>query len=241
MLELNSKVDRAALAAKFRADGRVQVHDVLSRESAERVQAVLMRETAWELAWCAGNQGEAQVIPNHLIAGSAGAEHAGRARSATDEAARRGEYAFRYASYPMLTAYLEGRRPGGAHDLLLEALNSPEILGLAREVTGIPELLKADAQATMFAPNHFLGLHTDENNGQSWRIAYVLNFAPDDWNPNWGGYLQFFDDDGNISAGWRPRFNVLNLVAVPCPHSVSYVTPFAPAGRIAITGWFRDR
>lgn len=193
------------------------------------------------MAWQAGSQSAVQVMPNQLLTSASGADALARARAATDEAAGRGDYAFRYASYPMLTAYLERRRAGGPHDIVLEGLNTPEVLDLVREITGVPELLKADAQATLFAPSHFLGLHTDEHKGQSWRIAYVLNLAPDNWHPNWGGYLQFFDDDGNIIFGWRPRFNVLNLMAVPCPHAVSYVTPYAPPGRIAITGWFRDK
>jgi Rps23 Pro-64 3,4-dihydroxylase Tpa1-like proline 4-hydroxylase len=51
----------------------------------------------------------------------------------------------------------------------------------------------------------------------------------------------FYDEDGDCIAGFKPRFNALNLFAVPQRHSVSYVPPFAPAGRFAITGWFRDQ
>lgn len=141
----------------------------------------------------------------------------------------------------MLQAYLEQRAPGGPHDVLLECINTPEMLGLVRAITGIPELVKADAQASLFAGNHYLGLHSDAHKGQGWRVAYVMGFAPDDWQPDWGGYLQFFDERGDVVCGWKPRFNVLNLFAVPCPHAVSYVPPFAPNGRLSITGWFRDR
>ena len=61
------------------------------------------------------------------------------------------------------------------------------------------------------------------------------------WRPDWGGYLNFYDEDGDIVAGYRPRFNALNLFLVPQKHAVSYVPPFAPQARFAITGWFRDR
>jgi Rps23 Pro-64 3,4-dihydroxylase Tpa1-like proline 4-hydroxylase len=105
----------------------------------------------------------------------------------------------------------------------------------------MPGLIKADAQATAYTPGDFLSLHTDSHVAEGWRVAYVLNFAPPDWKPDWGGYLNFFDADGDVVAGWRPRFNALNLLKVPQPHNVSYVPPFAPAERIAITGWFRDR
>jgi Rps23 Pro-64 3,4-dihydroxylase Tpa1-like proline 4-hydroxylase len=51
----------------------------------------------------------------------------------------------------------------------------------------------------------------------------------------------FYDDDDDVIAGLRPRFNTLNLFAVPQRHNVTYVVPSAPARRLAITGWFRDR
>jgi Rps23 Pro-64 3,4-dihydroxylase Tpa1-like proline 4-hydroxylase len=44
-----------------------------------------------------------------------------------------------------------------------------------------------------------------------------------------------------VIEGYMPRFNTLNLFAVPQHHAVSFVPPFAPQGRIAISGWFRDQ
>jgi len=113
-------------------------------------------------------------------------------------------------------------------------------MNFIREVTGLPSLVKADAQATLFAPGQFLGRHIDSHVAEGWLVAYVMNFAKD-WKPDWGGYLNFFDDDGDIVAGYRPRFNALNMFKVPRAHAVSFVPPFAPVGRFAITGWFRDR
>ena len=62
-----------------------------------------------------------------------------------------------------------------------------------------------------------------------------------EWRPEWGGYLNFYDEEGDVVAGFRPRFNALNIFAVPQKHNVTYVPPFSPVGRFAITGWFRDR
>lgn len=240
MIELNSQIDHAALAERFKADGRVQIRDVLTLESAQRVRALLLSGTKWGLVWQAGEADGVESLTNRALISKDAQAIVSRAGAATDAAGARGDYSFRFANYPVLQACLEGWDPGGPHDSLIEAMNMPAMLDMVRAVTSIPGLTKADAQATLFAPNHFLGLHTDAHRGQGWRVAYVLNFAPDDWSPDWGGYLQFFDEDGNIICGWRPRFNVLNLMAVPCAHSVSYVPPFAPNGRAAITGWFRD-
>ena len=47
------------------------------------------------------------------------------------------------------------------------------------------------------------------------------------------------DDDGNIRAGLAPTFNALNIITIPQPHNVSFITPFAGAYRFAISGWLR--
>ena len=235
LFELNPRIGRAAAAAKFEREGRVQIRDFLTDAAAQTILQVLSRETPWGLAWRAGASGpharrRQQVSQDELA--KMGPEIAAAMRS--------GAYAFLYARYPMLDAYKEGWAEHPALELLIEHINAEPLMSLVREVTGIPTLAKADAQATLFAPNHFLALHDDSHVGEGWRVAYVMNFCPGEWRPDWGGYLQFYDEDGDIVGGYRPRFNALNMFRVPARHSVSYVPPFAPATRFAITGWFRD-
>ena len=85
----------------------------------------------------------------------------------------------------------------------------------------------------------FLTKHNDHEPVTNRKVAYVLNFAKD-WREDWGGYLQFFDGQGNIVEGFKPRFNCLNMFCIPMDHSVSYVPPFCQGQRLAITGWFND-
>ena len=239
LFTLNPGLDRKRLAEQFQRDGRVQVRDVLSEAAATEIHGILARSTAWGMAWQAGSNG-----PNSVRAAALKTDPAGHQQSiaeATVKAARKGDYAFQFAHYPILDAYLGEWNKGGPHDLLLEHINDERFLGFIRDVTGIASIRKGDAQATLYAPGHFLGLHVDSHAAEGWRIAYVLNFCREEWKPDWGGYLNFYDNDGDVVAGYRPRFNALNLFAVPCPHSVTYVPPFAPIGRFAITGWFRDR
>ena len=61
-----------------------------------------------------------------------------------------------------------------------------------------------------------------------------------DWIEEAEEFLSSGDDDDDVIAGMKPRFNCLNLFRVPQRHNVSYVPPFAPVGRYAITGWFRE-
>ena len=121
----------------------------------------------------------------------------------------------------------------------VEFLNGEAFLALMREVTGFDDIAFADAQATLYGPGHFLTLHDDAVVGKYRRAAYVLNLT-EGWRQDWGGYLNFFDKDGNIEKAYKPAFNALNIFSVPSPHSVGLVAPFAGALRCSITGWLRS-
>lgn len=241
LFALNPDLDRHALAGDFAHERRVQIRDVLTQESAWELRALLGHGTPWGLALRAPDAGQGE--PNYLTAAElvtpAGRERAQALAQAAAAAAARGEYGYCYASYPLLEAYLQRWDAGGPHDILLEHLNTPEFLDLVRTVTGFTDLAKADGQATLYAGGHFLPLHHDSHVAQAWKVAYVLNLSSDEWRPDWGGNLVFYDEDGDIVRGYRPRFNSLNLFAVPQAHAVTFVPPFAPIGRFAVTGWLR--
>lgn len=239
LFELNPALDRKALAARFAATGRVQIRNVLTEETAREVLSVLARQTPWGMAIGAGERESPRSYSMEETRTPVGRDAMNAMARSAEEHSARGEYAFRFAHFPMVKALLDGWNPGGPHELLLEHVNAADFIELAREVTGIEELVKADGQATLFAPNHYLGKHIDSHVAEGWEVAYVLNFAPPDWHPDWGGYLLFLDDEGDVVEGFRPRFNALNLFKVPQSHCVSYVPPFAPLGRMALTGWLR--
>jgi Rps23 Pro-64 3,4-dihydroxylase Tpa1-like proline 4-hydroxylase len=239
LFEINPAIDRAAAAAAFAETGRVQIRDFLTEAAARTIHGVLSRETPWGLAWRAGTDGPHAVRRRQLAARSPAELQ--RMNAGIAAAMRGRDYAFAYAQYPILTAFQEKWNEHEALDLLIEHINAEPLMDLVRAVTGIPELAKADAQATLYGPNHFLAVHDDSHVAEGWQVAYVMNFCAEDWRPDWGGYLVFYDEDGDVVSGFRPRFNALNMFRVPQKHNVTYVPPFAPIGRYAITGWFRDR
>lgn len=240
LFELNPDLDRAALAQRFAETGRVQVRDVLTEETAREVLTVLTKATPWGMAIGAGDDNRRSFRMEEARTPE-GQKAVNAAAQGAQTNSQRGDYGFCFAHYPILTAIQEGWDPGSPHEILLEHLNSDNFLEFARSVTGISNLMKADGQATLFAPGHYLGRHIDSDVSEGWEVAYVLNFAPPDWHPDWGGYLTFLNDEGDIVEGFRPRFNALNLFKVPQSHLVSYVPPFAPVGRIAVTGWLRSK
>jgi Rps23 Pro-64 3,4-dihydroxylase Tpa1-like proline 4-hydroxylase len=238
LLELNPNLDRKALGAEFAATGRLQIPDVLRRDSATSILSVLATQTPWSLAWQAGSDGPHLIRPEDLRK-LASADRQSIAEKLAAPA--RENYAFLYHSYPLVTAYLEGWNPGSAHDRLLEDLNAEPFLSLLKDVTGMDDLVKVDGQATLYAKGNYLWPPTDEEASRGRRVAYVLNLTAQEWQPQWGGYLNFFDENLDIELALRPRFNSLNLLSVPQLHSVSEVTATAPNARFAITGWGRNQ
>ncbi|MET0252033.1 MAG: 2OG-Fe(II) oxygenase family protein [Novosphingobium sp.] len=240
LFEINPALDRAGLAAAFARDGCVQVGDVLTERTAREIRRILAEETPWGLSWQAGT-----ALPPEHVRPQAMAARTPAERAAIGEALARAmagsDYGFAYGAYPMVDAYQQRWDPGHPLDLVLEHLNDAPFLDLARAITGLPALVKADAQATLYGPGQFLARHSDSHVGEGWRVAYVLHLTAAEWRPEWGGHLVFFDEAGDVTGGFRPRFNSLNLFTVPRWHAVTYVPPFAPVGRYAITGWLRDR
>jgi len=120
-------------------------------------------------------------------------------------------------------------------------MNSPPMLDFARRVTGFDDIAKADAQATRYLPGHFLRVHNDVYRASERdvrRAAYVVNLTRE-WHADWGGLLEFLDDDRRVVETWMPAWNGLAMFRVPTWHCVSCVAPYATAPRLAITGWFR--
>lgn len=236
VLQVNPDLDRAALAAAFARDRRVRIPDLLTLAAADRLHACLSRETPWLYAWNEGDR--VRLTPRADMAALPPAEQQALQRGILHRA--RGGFQFMYYSYPMLSAYREGRDPDLFLHRLFEFLNSPPMLDLVRGVTGIGEIVKGDAQATFYAPGHFLTLHDDGGQPEEHRrVAYVLSLTRG-WRADWGGLLQFHGPDGDVVEGWAPRYNSLALFEVPVPHSVSAVAHYAGAPRLSVTGWWRD-
>ena len=237
MLTINPALDVERLAAEFAAKGRLQVRDVLAADSAATLQRILVEETPWGLAWQAGATSPPQLIRADRLNSMADSERV----SIGKRAAADPDYGFVYQSYPLVAAYLERWDPGSPQERLLEELNGEDMLRFMRAVTGVPEIVKMDGQATLYGPGHFLRPHNDAQSERGRRVAYVLNLTVGQWQPQWGGYLNFYTDDWDVEQAFMPRFNSLNLFRVPQWHSVEEVSGVAPLARYAVTGWARDR
>lgn len=232
-LGLNPELDRAALAQAYRTDNRIQIRDVLRPESAQAVLEAL-HGVPWNLVFRDGNT-VVEMTPEQLRALTP--QQAGQIRQVVDRGAQSG-FQFFYNNYPLLQDYSRPGRQDRDIFRAYEFLNSAPVLDFLREVTGLHETRWVDAHGALYQANHFLKYHTDESETEPRLAAYVLSFAQD-WDLDWGGLLQFWNEDDDVEFALRPRFNALNIFTVPRRHSVSAVASYAPARRFSITGWLR--
>ena len=165
LIEINPDLDREALAEEFAKRGRVQVRNVLTRESAELLRDLLMTKTPWLLGWLAGDQSGRNLRNEELMAMSR--EQMAEIERRIIEAVVREEFCYIYSSYPLDQALMEHWQPGSPHEQLVHDLRGEPFAALLRDVTGHSEIVGADGYATMYAPGHFLSRHTDE--GVKWR------------------------------------------------------------------------
>lgn len=233
-MQLNPALDVDALARELAEHRRLQVRDILTPDSAEQIHAILENETPWWLVYNFGDQ-VAQVTPEQLAALQP-AQIEQIFEGVVDRA--RTQYQFIYASYPMISTYFDPSTPKLPIHRLFEYLNSEPVLNWFRRLTGRDDVQWLDGQATLYQAGHFLKSHSDLDPQDRRAAAYVLNFTKH-WERDWGGYLQFFNDNHDIELALRPIFNAMNIFLVPTDHSVGVVAPFAPHDRLSVTGWLR--
>lgn len=231
---VNPALDPSAIAPLFASRGRVHLPDLLVPPAAEHVYRYLAQSAQWSLV---------------LHDGTHVREATPEQRRHADEVWEREMAAFAYARAREGFEFLyEHRRVADdprerAADpsplaRFVDFVNSPPFLDFARRLTGLADIVRADAQATRYRPGDFLTQHDDfdKTGRKDRRAAYVFNLTPR-WQADWGGQLQFIGPDGHVTEAYVPRFNALNLFAVPQPHAVSIVAPFAVGARYSVTGW----
>lgn len=232
---LNPSLDLPALADAYKAKNRIQIRDLLQPVPADDLHKVLAQTTPWKLVYY--DQGNVVTLSPEELQALPPQDRAQRIAAVYSNA--RSSFGFIYQAYLIAENYAQKRFPGHPLHSVFAFINSAPFVNLVRKVSGIETITGADGQATLYLPGHFLNSHNDKIAGHKRRVAYVLNMSKN-WNPDWGGLLQFYDAEKSVEQVFVPRFNSLTLFTVPQDHAVTAVAPYAPHGRFAITGWFVD-
>jgi len=233
-IDINTAFSPELVHQQYVLDRRVRVANFLKADDASQLLQTLARETPFSSAFnIDGDNGvlsdtEMRQLSNDQIQSLQQKIH---------ENASRGS-GFLYGRHD-ITGRSAVDTPA-ALTQFAELINAEPFLEQIRQISGHADILAASAQATRYLPGNFLTRHNDFHPSEGRRVAYVMNFSPQ-WHPDWGGMLQFFQDDGTPRDAWAPQFNSLVLFDVAHVHSVTFVAPFAKTPRFAVTGWFRTK
>lgn len=214
------------VAERFAADRRLRLQGALPSDEAGRLADHLKARQDWAVAMAV--DGKTARIPLATLA-QAPREQQQKLSSDLMAGAAKGE-GFQYDGIEIDAA------TDGVLGDLYAALSDDDVLGAVSDLIGAT-VTSVSAQATRYRPGQWLTRHRDDPQEETRQLAYVLSVT-EQWHPDWGGLLQFFEDDGSPRDAWAPGFGVLSVFDVRLVHSVTYVTPWAQAPRLAVTGWF---
>ncbi len=233
-INLNPHLDVAGLKAFFQENKRLHIPGIINEEAAEAVYNSLKNEIAFNLAYN-DDEGQKDLYARDQKTMSLAERQAFHQKIMTR--ARTGTFQYLYGSFAVGDAYRQGLINDMYVALFFEFVNTPAVINLIQGITGIKGIKRASMQATAYGPGHFLTDHNDFDPEKDRKIAYVFNMTRD-WKAEWGGILQFLEEDGVTESGLIPSFNALNIFLVPQRHIVSQVATYAPKVRFGLTGWF---
>ena len=229
---LNPNHDVSALAAEYRAHRRLRIHDLLAEDGLADFWHYLADRDDW---WHLINTPDGVIELDPVAREEMPAERRAALEEIVNQGARTG-FQYRYEGLRVPACAADGAdNPLAAFSRLMA---SEEMIAFLCAVTGFSGLAFTDGHATAYGPGDFLTGHDDDVAGKDRIAAYVFGMTPR-WRPEWGGLLLFHGADEASVTGHVPRFNTLDLFAVPQRHSVSVVTPAATHRRFAVTGWLR--
>jgi Rps23 Pro-64 3,4-dihydroxylase Tpa1-like proline 4-hydroxylase len=233
-IKINSTLDPHALNQQLHESGRIQVPDFFEAATAEYLYSLLQKNTDWYVTYNEGGENyESTLTEFQSMAPPQRRQFLNRVF-----ASARDGFQFIFRQYYISRAVENGENDGHPLHALHHYVNSDTFLDFMRVLTGSDEISKSDSYASLYAPGDFLTTHEDLHSTHDRLAAYVVSMTKD-WNPNWGGYLAFYDDDDNIREAFMPTFNTLNLFLIPQKHAVQQVAPFAGHMRTSFLGWLQ--
>lgn len=232
-LRLGGMLNPEAYRPIFQAHRRLHVPDILDPASAAALHARLQASPDWtrSLHVEGGRDMDIRVDELEALTEAQRAQFEDASVGSSDDGV-----AYVFDSIRITAGLADGRAGAREFQAVQAFVNGSAFLDFMIRMTGDNRIAFADVMATRYLRGHFATAHQDALDGQRRLYAYVLNLTPQ-WWVDWGGVLMFHDEAGHVAEGYTPRFNALNVFAVPQVHSVSMVSRLAQAPRYSITGW----
>lgn len=234
---LNGTLRPKSYAASFRAHRRLHVPEFLTKSSARALHELIADADSW-IRSVHVSPGQDVDLTMPQLAELTPAERVEVENRLVDSSTDTVKYIF--DAVRITPDLMAGRPITTALRAIHDFVNDRPFLGFMKDLTGDDRIAFADAMATRYLPGHFATAHADQLPSQRRLYAYVLNLTPE-WTADWGGVLNFIDQDGHVAEGYTPKFNALNVFQVPQTHAVSVVSRLAQGPRLSITGWVHAR
>jgi hypothetical protein len=110
----------------------------------------------------------------------------------------------------------------------------PDFLFFIRSITASPNARVADAKSLRQSAGK-----TASGDSYEFPKTALASFEislSKTWRTDWGGVMVFFDDEGNVSEGYAPAFNSLNLFVPAKPFLITQLATYAGSQRLSIVG-----
>ena len=236
-LQLNGTLRPDVYRSVFKAHRRLHIPSILDPEAATALHAAVTETRDWTRSIHLAAGTDVDITMDELQAMSA-EERAELERSLLDSNTDGVSYIF--DAVKVTDGLKTGKRVTEPMRAIHDFVNGRAFLDFMTRLTGDERVAFADVMATRYLPGHFATAHADGSADQQRLYAYVLNLTPQ-WRADWGGILMFLDEDGHVAEGYVPKFNALNVFAVPQVHAVSAVSRLAGGPRLSITGWIHGK
>jgi Rps23 Pro-64 3,4-dihydroxylase Tpa1-like proline 4-hydroxylase len=226
-LSLSSEINTARLTQEFSLNKKVQISQILPVEQTAAIYQFLHRDVTFDQAFTLNNK--AALLSKDSLNRMTRSEFDSLLRDVYDNASKGIGYWYgRAAESDMSSSVL------GDFNLWLK---SKKVVDFIKQVTGQLDICDCVIQYTRYVAGDFLTRHKDIGAEGTRKIAFVFHFSPN-WHPDWGGLLQFYHPSGQPKDAWAPEFGSLHLFDTQHIHAVTTISPFAPAARYTISGWF---
>ena len=230
---INSTLDFAALNSSYKYDNRLRIDNFLIAQVCEELHELAKTQIPYYLAYTSDSR-PSIMKPTEFDAMTREQRH--EFWSSRYEQASRG-VGYVYKGFMPKNANLGSDKTLLPLKEFAEYWTSDVALEKIRQLSGMNDLTHSDAQFTCLLPGHFLTRHRDTDPSGKRRLAYTIGLTKN-WHPDWGGLLQFYEDDGTPRDSWGPKFNTLSIFDIDHIHSVTHITPYALEPRLSIVGWF---
>lgn len=233
-IRIDERHDSIELRKELQANGRLQVPNFFPEDVANHLYELLRNNPTWFTAY---NEGENFFeVPQAEVAGLNPAQQQ-HFWNTIQKGAREG-FQYFFQQYYISDAVQNGREHGHPLHFMHDFVNSDNYLNFMRILTGEDKVRYIDSFASQYVPGNFLTRHDDTHATDDRVAAYVISMTKN-WKADWGGNLVFYDNEENITGGFKPTFNTLNIFLVPQPHAVTVVAPFAGDRRTSFLGWVK--